>query len=83
MCLADDPCDGVGRGIVLVFTRPGQVQHRARSDADGHFRIRLAPGRYSVRSVVTDARTAPASVVVPKRGFARVTITVFAASSLP
>jgi hypothetical protein len=83
MCLAGDPCDGVGRGILLVFTRTGQVPHRVRSDADGRFRIRLAPGRYHVRGAVADTRTVPAYVAVPHRAFARVTITVFAAATMP
>ncbi len=83
MCAADDPCDGVGRNVLLVFTRSGQRAHRARSDADGHFRIRLAPGRYHVRALVSEARTTPSSVVVPKRGFARATITVFVSADLP
>jgi len=59
------------------------VPHRVRSDAEGHFRIRLSPGRYHIRGAVSDTRTVPASVAVPKRGFARVTITVFAAAMMP
>ena len=41
MCAADDPCDGVGRGVLLVFSRVGQPAHRVRSDADGRFKLRL------------------------------------------
>jgi hypothetical protein len=82
MCAAGDPCDGVGRGVLLVFTRPRLTAKQVRSDADGRFRIRLAPGRYHVRAAVAGAHTTPAFVVVPKRGFARATITV-AAGTVP
>jgi len=83
MCPAEDPCDGVGRDVLLAFTRAGQKAHRARSDADGRFKIRLVPGRYAVRALVPAGRTTPSTVVVPKRGFARATITVFAFPAMP
>jgi hypothetical protein len=76
MCLAGDPCDGVGRGIVLVFFRVGQPVHRVRSDATGHFKLRLAPGRYRLRAGDSALHATPGSVLVPKAGFARVTVTV-------
>lgn len=82
-CAADDPCDGVGRNVLLVFSRAGQKAHRVRSDGAGHFKLRLAPGRYGVRAVVSAARTTPSTVLVPKRGFARATITVFASGAMP
>lgn len=80
MCPVGDPCDGIGRGILLVFTRAGQVPHRTRSDTDGRFSLRLAPGRYRVRAVVAGAVTQPTAVVVPRQGFARLTVTVAAAT---
>jgi hypothetical protein len=76
MCASDDPCDGVGRGVLLVFTRVGQPAHRVRSNDEGQFRLRLAPGRYRVLAGASASRVIPSAVVVPGKGFARVTITV-------
>jgi hypothetical protein len=83
MCPADDPCDGIGRNVLLVFSRTGQKAHRVRSDSTGHYKLRLAPGRYAVHAVVPAARTTPSTVLVPKRGFARATITVIAFGQMP
>jgi hypothetical protein len=76
MCPSDDPCDGIGRGVLLVFSRVGQSAHRVRSDADGHFKLRLTPGRYRVRAGASAMPVRPFAVIVPLKGFARVTITV-------
>jgi hypothetical protein len=83
MCASDDPCDGVGRGVLLVFSRVGQPAHRVRSDADGRFKLRLKPGRYRVRAGASAARVMPFAVIVPLKGFARVTITVGSPGTMP
>jgi hypothetical protein len=83
MCAADDPCDGVGRGVLLAFYRVGQPTHRVRSDADGRFKLRLAPGRYRVRAGASATRVMPFAVIVPLKGFARVTITVGSPGKMP
>ncbi len=49
MCVAEQPCDAPARGFTLVFSRGGEVAGRVKTDSDGRYRIRLAPGRYSVR----------------------------------
>jgi len=82
-CLADDPCDGIGRGVLLVFSRAGQPAHRVRSDDEGHFKVRLKPGRYRVRAGASPTRVLPFAVIVPLKGFARVTITVGSPGALP
>ena len=83
MCAADDPCDGIGRGVLLVFSRVGQSTHRVRSDADGRFKLRLTPGRYRVRAGASATRVMPFAVIVPLKGFARVTITVGSRGATP
>jgi hypothetical protein len=75
-CAAGDPCDGVGRGVLLAFYRVGQPTHRVRSDDNGRFKLRLTPGRYRVRAGASALRVMPFAVIVPLKGFARVTITV-------
>jgi hypothetical protein len=83
MCAADDPCDGVGRGVLLVFSRARQPDRRVRADADGHFKLRLTPGRYRVRAGASAMRVQPFAVIVPLRGYARVTITVGSPGAMP
>jgi hypothetical protein len=83
MCAFGDPCDGVGRGVLLVFSRVGQPTHRVRSDDEGRFKLRLTPGRYRVRAGAAATRVMPAAVTVPLTGFARVTITVGSPGTMP
>jgi hypothetical protein len=83
MCASDDPCDGVGRGVLLAFSRVGQPTHRVRSDAEGRFKLRLKPGRYRVRAGASATRVMPFAVIVPLKGFARVTITVGSPGTMP
>ena len=76
-CPSEEPCDGVGRGIQLVFWQAGRKAHSVRSNVQGGFRLLLAPGRYRVRAVVTPAQPiTPVTVVVPARGFVRTTFLV-------
>jgi len=82
-CLADDPCDGIGRGVLLVFSGVGQPAHRVRSDDEGRFKVRLKPGRYRVRAGASATRVLPFAVIVPVKGFARVTITVGSPGAMP
>jgi hypothetical protein len=82
-CLADDPCDGIGRGVLLVFSGVGQPAHRVRSDDEGRFKVRLKPGRYRVRAGASATRVLPFAVIVPLKGFARVTITVGSPGAMP
>jgi len=83
MCPSDNPCDGVGRGVLLVFSRSGQPAHRVRSDADGRFKLRLTPGRYRVRAGASAMRVRPYEVIVPLKGYARVTITLGSPGTMP
>jgi hypothetical protein len=76
-CLDGDACDGIGRGVLLAFARGGHA-HRVRSGATGTFRLRLLPGRYRVSAPEAVGRVAPASVVVPRAGYARITVAIVA-----
>jgi hypothetical protein len=49
VCTAEQPCDAPARGFTLVFSRRSEVAGRVTTDSDGRYRIRLAPGHYSVR----------------------------------
>ena len=49
MCVAEQPCDAPARGFTVAFSRSGNVVGRTATDSDGRYRIRLAPGRYTVR----------------------------------
>jgi Carboxypeptidase regulatory-like domain len=49
VCVAELPCDGPARGVTLRFLRDGNVVARTKTNAKGHYGVRLAPGRYVVR----------------------------------
>ena len=66
-CLADDPCDGIGRNLGLVFSRAGNRLTGA-FQRQRRLRVLLAPGRYTVRAVAEPARrVSPSHVTVPRR----------------
>jgi hypothetical protein len=74
VCRAEDPCDEPAH-VTLVFSRLGHVVARVRTREDGSYRIRLRPGRYSVRTTSTslfERRTNPATATVPRVGYRRV-----------
>jgi Carboxypeptidase regulatory-like domain len=49
VCRVDVPCDEPAVSVVLAFTRHGKTT-RARTDDQGRYRVRLAPGYYAVRT---------------------------------
>jgi Carboxypeptidase regulatory-like domain len=49
VCRVGVPCDEPAANVTLLFTRNG-LTTRARTDGRGRYRIRLAPGVYSVRT---------------------------------
>jgi hypothetical protein len=74
VCRVDVPCDEPAH-VTLVFSKLGQVVARVRTREDGTYRIRLRPGRYSVRTTSTslfERRTNPATATVPRVGFRHV-----------
>ena len=74
VCLDGASCDGLARGVTLVFVRRGSTRARATTRDDGTYRVRLAPGRYTVRIAPSDgvARLSPGAVTVPTGRIARV-----------
>lgn len=74
VCRVDVPCDEPAN-VTLVFSRLGRAVARVHTREDGSYRIRLRPGRYSVRTTSTslfERRTNPATATVPRAGYRRV-----------
>jgi hypothetical protein len=69
VCRAGVPCSKPAAHVLLSFGR-GAALLRARTDAYGRYRIRLAPGTWTM---TTRLRLRPTSirVVVPRASFAR------------
>lgn len=50
VCKVGTPCSAPAAvGAVLIFSRNGTTVARVRTGAGGHYSIRLAPGRYTIR----------------------------------
>jgi hypothetical protein len=49
VCEANTPCNRPAGAVTLSFARPGHV-YTARTTGAGSYRIRLAPGYYTVRA---------------------------------
>jgi hypothetical protein len=60
VCAAEQPCDGPATGAVLTFFKGGQQAAKVTVGAAGTYRVRLAPGLYSVRS--TGRRLTPVTI---------------------
>lgn len=52
VCQVGKPCSEPMAGAVLVFRRNGLIAARARSDASGHYSVRLVLGTYVVSTAV-------------------------------
>jgi len=50
VCRFGVPCNVPARGVVLKFERRSRVVRRVRTGGHGRYRVRLAPGRYVVRT---------------------------------
>jgi hypothetical protein len=75
VCRAGEPCSKPYPHATLVFSRPG-VTRRVVTDANGAYRIALAPGRYDVRVVRAQFGWKPTSAVVPRGRYARLNVFV-------
>lgn len=48
VCMVGQPCSKPDANDMLAFWRHGKRVATARTNADGHYRVPLAPGRYAV-----------------------------------
>jgi hypothetical protein len=46
-CIVGIPCSRPAAGVKLVFSR-GDASFKAMSDRQGHYRLRLEPGKYKI-----------------------------------
>jgi hypothetical protein len=68
VCRAGESCTKPAVGMTLVFTNPSNVAKSVVTSSKGTYRIRLAPGTYTVRVAGNRiARIAPLKVLV-RRG---------------
>jgi hypothetical protein len=74
VCQVGVPCDEPAANATFLLIRKGKST-RVRTDARGHYRVRLAPGRYIIaRPSWGPGSIKPASARVPPGRFARVNI---------
>lgn len=72
VCRVDAPCDEPAAATTILFVRAGRTA-RTTTDAKGRYRLRLAPGLYSVRTTRTGlgSLVKPGQVRVPHGRIAR------------
>jgi hypothetical protein len=71
VCEIGVPCERPAAHAVFVLTRNG-TDTRVVTDGAGHYRVRLAPGRYRVhKNDWGPGDVRPSSIVVPSGHFAR------------
>jgi hypothetical protein len=76
VCPRGAACTKPAPGLSLVFYRQGKRAARTTTNGEGHYRVLLGPGTYTVKLWHRPAvRIAPARVVVPRSGIRRVDFT--------
>jgi hypothetical protein len=79
VCIADEPCSAPDRYDVLVFARNRKRVAQTRTDADGHYRVKLPAGAYiasAPRHHGIGRGLQPSRVVVPRGRYARADFTL-------
>jgi hypothetical protein len=70
VCRVGQPCTKPADDVLLVFSKKGRASRRTHTNEDGTYRIRLAPGKWTVTAPAPGpglSRTLdPAGVVVPR-----------------
>jgi hypothetical protein len=74
VCRTDTPCDRPAPRVVLTFTR-GAQHVRTTTDTAGRYRVRLAPGTWTVL-VRAGIHPRPVTLVVPRTASATRNFTV-------
>jgi hypothetical protein len=74
VCQADQPCTKPAAHVVLTFRR-GAAHLRATTDVYGRYRVKLAPGAWSVRAS-TGMAIRPAAFWVPRAVSAKRNFTI-------
>jgi hypothetical protein len=75
VCRVDVPCTAPYGHSTLVFSRPG-VTRQVTTDAQGTYRIGLAPGRWSLRVKDAHFGAKPAAAWVPTSRYAKLNVFV-------
>jgi hypothetical protein len=78
VCQVGKPCSEPA-SATLIFERGGRERARTRSDAQGRYRVTLAPGTYSVRmpgKIGIGRGLEPRTVKVPRGRYARVNFSI-------
>jgi hypothetical protein len=70
----DDSCEAPAKGLVLRFSRHGQVKAQVKTNQTGRYLVRLRPGTYAVTTLALRPRQrlTPQLVHVPRGRFGRV-----------
>ncbi len=78
VCQVGKTCEGPAAAVTLVFSREGKERARVKTGSNGRFTVALPPGRYGVRTTarVFGRTPQPATVTVPRTGYARVTLRI-------
>ena len=76
VCRVGVPCDEPAAHTTFLLIRNGTTV-KVRTNATGHYRVRLAPGRYIVsKGNWGPGGIKPSSIVVPAAHFARVNFAI-------
>jgi hypothetical protein len=75
VCRVDVPCTKPYGHSTLVFSRLG-VTRRVTTDAQGRYRIGLAPGRWSLRVKGAQFGVKPTAVTVPSARYGKLNVLV-------
>jgi hypothetical protein len=75
VCRVDQPCTAPYARATLVFSRLG-VTRRVTTDAQGKYRIGLAPGRWSLRVKDAHFGAKPTAAWVPTARYAKLNVFV-------
>ena len=65
VCMAGMPCSAPAPGVVITFTRRAS-RRSVKTDANGRYRIALAPGTWTISIAGARFGYRPATAVVPR-----------------